>query len=178
MPDSKRVIVVDSLSKRFSLCGARIGCLLTCNEEIIAATLKIAQARLAAPTIEQFACAYMLDHIQEDYLASVRAEFQLRRDALYNALKQIPDVVIHKPEGAFYTVAQLPVSNAEDFASFLLSQFSYKMSTTFVAPAAGFYMQNSQGIQKARFAYVLNKGDIERAIEALAAGLEQYKQQH
>jgi aspartate aminotransferase len=178
VPDSKRVIVIDSLSKRFSLCGARIGCLLTCNEEIIAATLKIAQARLAAPTIEQFASAYMLDHIQEDYLARVRAEFQSRRDALYNALKEIPDIVIHKPEGAFYTVAQLPVSNAEDFASFLLSQFSYKMSTTFVAPAAGFYMQNSQGIQKARFAYVLNKGDIERAIEALAAGLEQYKQKH
>jgi aspartate aminotransferase len=175
VPNSKRVIVVDSLSKRFSLCGARIGCLLTCNEEIIAATLKIAQARLAAPTIDQFASAYMLDHIQDDYLERVRAEFRLRRDALYNALKKIPDVVIHKPEGAFYTIVQLPVSNAEDFASFLLSQFSYKMSTTFVAPAAGFYMQNSQGIQKARFAYVLNKGDIELAIEALAAGLVQYK---
>jgi aspartate aminotransferase len=177
VPNSKRVIVVDSLSKRFSLCGARIGCLLTCNEEVIAATLKIAQARLAAPTIDQFASAYMLDHIQDDYLERVRAEFQLRRDALYCALKKIPDVVIHKPEGAFYTIVQLPVNNAEDFASFLLSQFSYKMSTTFVAPAAGFYMQNSQGIQKARFAYVLNKGDIELAIEALAAGLVQYKKQ-
>jgi aspartate aminotransferase len=177
VPNSKRVIVVDSLSKRFSLCGARIGCLLTCNEEVIAATLKIAQARLAAPTIDQFASAYMLDHIQDDYLERVRAEFQLRRDALYRALKKIPDVVIHKPEGAFYTIVQLPVNNAEDFASFLLSQFSYKMSTTFVAPAAGFYMQNSQGIQKARFAYVLNKGDIELAIEALAAGLVQYKKQ-
>ena len=177
VPKSERVLVVDSLSKRFSLCGARIGCLLTSNEEVIAAALKIAQARLAAPTIEQFAAAHMLEHIKDDYLQGVRAEFQSRRDALYNALKQIPDVVIHKPEGAFYSVVQLPVSNAEDFASFLLSQFSYKMSTTFVAPAAGFYMQNSQGIQKARFAYVLNKGDIERAIEALAAGLKKYKQQ-
>ena len=177
VPESKRVIVVDSLSKRFSLCGARIGCLLTCNEEVIAATLKIAQARLAAPTIEQFAAAHMLEHIQDDYLEGVRTEFQSRRDALYNALKEIPDVVIHKPEGAFYTVVHLPVSDAEDFASFLLSQFSYKMNTTFVAPAAGFYMQNSQGIQKARFAYVLNKGDIKLAIEALAAGLEKYKKQ-
>ncbi len=176
VPDSQRVIVVDSLSKRFSLCGARIGCLLTCNEELIAAALKIAQARLAAPTIDQFAAAYMLDHIKDDYLEGVRNEFQMRRDALYNALKEVPDVVIHKPEGAFYAVVQLPVNNAEDFASFLLSQFSYKMSTTFVAPAAGFYMQNSQGIQKARFAYVLNRGDIELAIEALAAGLEKYKQ--
>ncbi|MBN1569318.1 MAG: pyridoxal phosphate-dependent aminotransferase [Acidobacteria bacterium] len=176
-PNSKRVIVVDSLSKRFSLCGARIGCLLTCNEEVIAATLKIAQARLAAPTIDQFAAAHMLEHIQEDYLEGVRSEFLLRRNALYDALKEIPDVVIHKPQGAFYTVVQLPVNNAEDFASFLLSQFSYKKTTTFIAPAAGFYMQNSQGIQKARFAYVLNKGDIELAIEALAVGLKQYKGQ-
>lgn len=176
-PDSKRVIVVDSLSKRFSLCGARIGCLLTCNEEVIAATLKIAQARLAAPTIDQFAAAHMLEHIQDDYLESVRNEFLSRRNALYNALKEIPDVVIHKPQGAFYTVVQLPVNNAEDFASYLLSQFSYKKRTTFVAPAAGFYMQNSQGIQEARFAYVLNKSDIELAIEALAAGLKQYKRQ-
>jgi aspartate aminotransferase len=144
---------------------------------VIAATLKIAQARLAAPTIDQFAAAHMLENIHDDYLESVRAEFLSRRNALYNALKEIPDVVMHKPQGAFYTVVQLPVNNAEDFASFLLSQFSYKKRTTFVAPAAGFYMQNSQGIQKARFAYVLNKNDIELAIEALAAGLKQYKRQ-
>lgn len=177
VPNSERVIVVDSLSKRFSLCGARIGCLLTCNEEVLAATLKIAQARLAAPTIDQFAAAHMLEHIQGDYLESVRSEFQSRRDVLYNALKEVPDVVIHKPEGAFYAVVKLPVNNAEDFAAFLLSQFSYKKRTTFIAPAAGFYMQNSQGIQKARFAYVLNKNGMELAIEVLAAGLRQYKQQ-
>jgi aspartate aminotransferase len=177
VPNSKRVIVVDSLSKRFSLCGARIGCLLTCNEEVLAATLKIAQARLAAPTIDQYAAAYMLEHINDDFLANVREEFQSRRDALYGALRQVPDVTIHKPEGAFYSVVQLPVNNAEDFATFLLSQFSYKMRTTFIAPAAGFYMQNNQGIQQARFAYVLNKGDIQEAIEALAAGLKQYQKQ-
>jgi aspartate aminotransferase len=173
-PNSERVIVVDSLSKRFSLCGARVGCLLTSNEEVLAATLKIAQARLAAPTIDQFASAYMLEHIQDDYLAQVRNEFRSRRDALYCGLKQIPDVTLHKPQGAFYTVVQLPVNNAEDFAAYLLAQFSCKKRTTFIAPAAGFYMQNSQGIQKARFAYVLNKSEIEGAIEVLAAGLEQY----
>ncbi len=176
VPNSERVIVVDSLSKRFSLCGARIGCLLTCNAEILAATLKIAQARLAAPTLEQFASAYMLDHIGDAYLESVRNEFWSRRDALYNALKAITGVAIHKPQGAFYSVVKLPVDNAEDFAAFLLSQFSHNKKTAFIAPAAGFYMQKGQGIQEARFAYVLNKSAIEEAIEAFAAGLEQYKE--
>jgi aspartate aminotransferase len=173
-PNSERVIVVDSLSKRFSLCGARIGCLLTCNQDVLATTLKIAQARLAAPTIEQFASAYMLEHIQDSYLEGVRNEFLSRRDGLYDALKKIPGVAMNKPKGAFYTVVNLPVPNAEDFAAFLLDRFSYNKKTTFFAPAAGFYMQNLQGIQKARFAYVLKKSEIEEAIEVLAAGLEQY----
>jgi aspartate aminotransferase len=176
VPNSKRVIVVDSLSKRFSLCGARIGCLMTCNEEILAATLKMAQARLAAPTIDQFAAAHMLKHIQDDYLARAREEFQSRRDALYYALKEIPKVELHKPMGAFYTVVQLPVVNAEEFAAYLLAQFSYKMRTTFIAPAAGFYMQSAQGIQRARFAFVLNRSEIEGAIETLSAGLKKYLQ--
>lgn len=176
VPESDLVIVVDSLSKRFSLCGARIGCLLTSNEDVIATALKIAQARLAAPTIDQFAAAYMLNRIQDDYLENVRKEFLLRRDALYHSLKQIPGVEAHKPMGAFYTVVGLPVENAEDFATFLLSQFSLNGKTTFIAPAAGFYMQNEQGLKKARFAYVLNKSEIEGAIEVLAAGLERYPQ--
>jgi aspartate aminotransferase len=176
-PSSKRVVVVDSLSKRFSLCGARIGCLLTNNEELLAKSLNIAQARLAAPTIDQYAAAYMLDHINDDYLEQARNEFQLRRDALYNALKKVQGVTVQKPKGAFYTVAQLPVADAENFASYLLAQFSYKKQTTFIAPAAGFYMQNSQGIQKARFAFVLKRSEIEDAIEAFAAGLVQYLQQ-
>lgn len=175
--NSERVIVVDSLSKRFSLCGARLGCLLTCNEEVLAASLKIAQARLAAPSIDQFAAAHMLEHIPDSFLQRVRQEFQSRRNTLYRALKEIPGVTVHKPQGAFYSVVQLPVNNAEDFAAFLLSKFSYKMSTTFIAPAAGFYMQNAQGIRQARFAYVLKSSEIEAAIEVLAAGLEKYLQQ-
>jgi len=174
VPDSPRVIVVDSLSKRFSLCGARIGCLLTCNQEVLAMTLKIAQARLAAPTIEQFASAYMLEHIPDDFLERVRNEFLARRDALYDALRKIPGIAMNKPRGAFYALVQLPVPDAEEFAAFLLDRFSYKKRTTFIAPAAGFYMQSAQGIQKARFAYVLKKSEIEEAIEVLAAGLEQY----
>lgn len=176
VPHSDRVIVVDSLSKRFSLCGARLGCLLTCNAQVLAATLKIAQARLAAPTIDQYAAAYMLEHVPDAYLEQVRQEFLLRRDTLYYALKQIPDVVIHKPKGAFYTVVQLPVDNAEDFAAFLLDGFSHNHKTTFIAPAAGFYMQSSQGMREARFAYVLQKSEIEEAIEVLAAGLKRYLQ--
>ena len=174
VPDSKRVIVVDSLSKRFSLCGARIGCLLTCNEEVLATTLNIAQARLAAPTIDQFAAAHMLEHVKPDYLENVRNEFLGRRDALHEALKQIPGVVAHKPKGAFYSLVALPVHNVEDFASFMLSQFSYQGKTTFIAPAAGFYMQNEHGVRKARLAYVLNKSDLEAAVEVLAAGLTAY----
>ncbi len=173
-PSSRRVVVVDSLSKRFSLCGARIGCLLTCNEEILAMSLKIAQARLAAPSIDQFAAAYMLGNIKDEFVEQTRNEFQSRRDALYHALKKIPGIEVHKPKGAFYTVVHLPVNNAEEFASFLLAQFSYKNSTTFIAPAAGFYMQSSEGVQQARFAFVLKKSEIEAAVEALAAGLVQY----
>jgi aspartate aminotransferase len=174
-PNNKRVIVVDSLSKRFSLCGARVGCLLTCNEEILRASLHIAQARLAAPTIDQFASAYMLDHISPGYLEGVISEFEERRDALYYSLKKVPGVTVHKPMGAFYTVVKLPVDNAEAFAAFMLAQFSYANRTTFIAPAAGFYMSHSQGLQQARFAFVLKKSEIENAIEALAAGLDQYR---
>ena len=174
-PNNRRVIVVDSLSKRFSLCGARIGCLLTSNEEFLATTLHIAQARLAAPTIEQFASAHMLEHINDNYLESVRNEFQSRRDAIYYALKAIPNVLVHKPKGAFYTVVRLPVDNAENFAAYMLSKFSYRDSTTFIAPAAGFYIQRSEGVQMARLAYVLKKEEIVKAIEALAAGLQHYQ---
>jgi len=173
-PESERVIVIDSLSKRFSLCGARIGCLITCNEEFIASSLKIAQARLAAPTMSQFAAAHMLENIGNDFLDCVRNEFQVRRDTLYAALKKIPGVAVHKPQGAFYTVVQFPVEDADDFAAYLLGEFSYKGKTTFIAPASGFYMQSAKGQQQARIAYVLNKQDIEGAVDVLAAGLENY----
>ena len=174
VPDSDRVIVIDSLSKRFSLCGARIGCLITSNEEFVAAALKIAQARLAAPTISQFAAAHMLENIGDDFLARVRSEFGARRDTLYAALKKIPGVIAHKPQGAFYTVVHLPVEDADAFAAYLLDTFSYSGQTVFVAPASGFYMQAAKGRQQARIAYVLNGRDIEAAITVLAAGIESY----
>jgi aspartate aminotransferase len=116
----------------------------------------------------------MLEHISDDFLEGVRREFCVRRETLYDSIRQIPDVVINKPQGAFYTLVHLPVPDTDDFAAFLLDSFSYKGATAFIAPAAGFYMQNEQGRQKARIAYVLKKSDIEGAVEALAAGLARY----
>ena len=174
VPDSNRVVVVDSLSKRFSLCGARIGCLITTNEQVLSAVLKIAQARLAAPTIEQVAAAHMLETIPDSYLEQVREEFLLRRNILDDALQKVPGVTASRPKGAFYTFVQLPVPDADAFAAFMLDKFSHKGKTTFIAPAAGFYMQSEQGRQKARLAYVLEKNSIEDAIEALAAGIREY----
>ncbi|NLF25708.1 MAG: pyridoxal phosphate-dependent aminotransferase [Deltaproteobacteria bacterium] len=173
-PRNERVIVVDSLSKRFSLCGARIGCLLTTNPEVLSVTLNIAQARLAAPTIEQFASAYMLDHIKDGYLEGVRREYQARRDTLYQALSSVPGISAHLPKGAFYVIVRLPVDDAERFAAFMLEDFSVNGRTTFIAPAAGFYMQNSKGRQEARLAYVLERPDIEEAVKVLEAGLQAY----
>jgi len=173
-PNSDRVIVIDSLSKRFSLCGARVGCLISSNTGVLASALKIAQARLAAPTMSQFAAAHMLENIKDDFLQGVIDEFRARRDALYTALKKIPGVIAQKPQGAFYTVVQLPVDNADHFAAYMLDKFSHDGKTTFIAPAAGFYMLGSQGLQQARVAYVLNEKDIVDAVAVLAAGLERY----
>lgn len=173
-PKNKRVIVIDSLSKRFSLCGARIGCLITCNEEVLATTLNIAQARLCAPTLEQIASAYMLNIIGDDYLEQVRTEYQDRRDVLVEAISQYPSMEIQRPKGAFYAIVKLPVDNSEEFASFMLSEFALNNRTTFVAPASGFYMQNSKGANKIRIAFVLAKPDIEEAVHVLGAGLEAY----
>jgi aspartate aminotransferase len=174
VPQSNRVVVVDSLSKRVSLCGARIGCLITTNEQVLAAVLKIAQARLAAPTIEQFAAAHMLENIPDSYFVDVRRKFAQRRDILDAALKRIPGVTAHKPKGAFYNFVRLPVNDAEDFAAFMLDKFSHNGKTTFISPGAGFYMQNERGRQEARLACVLEENSLENAVEALAAGLIQY----
>ena len=173
-PDNKRVIVVDSLSKRFSLCGARIGSLITANEELLAVTLNIAQARLAAPTLDQFAAAHMLKTIGDDYMETVRREYGERRNVLVDAVSAIPGVQISKPKGAFYAIVRLPVDNAENFASFMLADFTLDKKTTFVAPASGFYMQNGKGMNKIRIAFVLSQPDIKEAVRVLGAGLEKY----
>lgn len=169
-----RVIVVDSLSKRFSLCGARIGCLMTWHEEVRKTAFHIAQARLAAPTIEQHAAAQMLRNVAPSYVVEAKAEYLKRRDAASDALSSIPGVVVSAPEGGFYLLAKLPVDDAEDFASFMLTDFSFEGATTFVAPAAGFYMRREAGRSTIRIAFVLEESDTRQAIRVLGEGLKAY----
>jgi aspartate aminotransferase len=175
-PQDPRVVVVDSLSKRFSLCGARIGCMITWNEDVRRAAFHIAQARLAAPTIEQHAAAHMIRSVSSDYVAKAHAEYLSRRTAAVDALSRIPGVVAHAPEGGFYLLAKLPVSDAEDFAQFMLTDFSHEGATTFVAPAAGFYMHREAGQSTIRIAFVLKESDTRQAIRVLAEGLAAYAQ--
>lgn len=172
--NNEKIVILDSLSKRFSLCGARLGCMITTNPALYTTCLHFAQARLATATLEQVAATYMLEHIKDDFIQNVKKEYESRRDTLYQALQTIPDLVAHKPGGAFYTLVKLPVENAEDFATWLLDSFSYQNATTFVAPAAGFYLQPNRGKNEVRIAYVLNNEDIKTAVEILRRGLESY----
>jgi aspartate aminotransferase len=174
-PKDPHVIVVDSLSKRFSLCGARIGCMMTWNKELMQAAFHIAQARLAAPTIEQDAAAHMLRTTGDHYLTEAHAEYRRRRDAAVAALQAVPGVTAFVPKGGFYLLAQLPVEDAEDFAMFMLKDFNYEGATTFVAPAAGFYMHREMGRRTIRIAFVLNEEDTRKAIALLGKGLQAYK---
>ena len=173
-PHDPRMIVVDSLSKRFSLCGARVGCLLTWHKEVRQAAFHIAQARLAAASIDQFAAARMLDTIGPEYLRAAHAEYLGRRDVAVKALGQIPGVQTYAPQGGFYLLAKLPLDDADDFASFMLTDFSYEGATTFVAPAAGFYMRQGVGKSTIRIAFVLNQSDTDQAIRVLGEGIRAY----
>ena len=173
-PKDPRIIVVDSLSKRFSLCGARVGCLITWNQELMKAAFHIAQARLAAPTIEQMAAAHMLRSIGPNYLNVAIAEYRDRRNTAVAALRLLPGVETHAPAGGFYLVAKLPVVDAEEFATFMLTDFSFEGCTTFVAPAAGFYMHASSGKDMIRIAFVLNSKDTERAIRVMGEGIKAF----
>lgn len=177
-PQDPRIIVVDSLSKRFSLCGARIGCMMTWHREVRQAAFHIAQARLAAPSIDQIAAAEMLDRIAPDYLKAAHDEYRSRRDVAVAALSRIPGVRSYAPQGGFYVLAQLPVDDAESFASFMLTEFDHQGSTTFVAPAAGFYMRPNVGKSTIRIAFVLNRDDTEEAIRVLGEGIKAYQERN
>jgi aspartate aminotransferase len=168
------VIAVDSLSKRYSACGIRLGCLATRNAEVYQAALRMAQGRLSPPGLAQLV-ATGLAEVGQDYFDAVAAEYQTRRDVLYEGLTRIPGLFLRKPEGAFYFVARLPVDDAEEFARFLLADFAHQGTTVMVAPAAGFYATPGLGRDEVRIAYVLKRADLERAVEALAAGLAAYR---
>jgi aspartate aminotransferase len=168
------VIVVDSLSKRFSACGIRLGNLVSRNPEIISACLRMAQARLSAPGIAQ-RIALGARNLPPDYTAEVISEYQVRRDILFQGLREMPGVFLTQPEGAFYCVARLPVRDSEDFAEWLLRDFAHDGATVMVAPAEGFYATQGLGMNEVRIAYVLGEQSLRKALEALRAGLFEYR---
>ena len=167
----QNVMLLDSVSKRYSMCGARIGCIVSKNKEVMAALLKFAQSRLCSPVVEQIAAEAALDTPKE-YFAAVKAEYIHRRDVMIDLLNKIPGVFTPKPMGAFYTIARLPVDDAEKFAKWMLEEFNYNGETTMVAPAAGFYATPGRGTDEVRLAYVLKVEDIEHAIKCLEDGLK------
>jgi aspartate aminotransferase len=168
-----RAILVDSVSKRYSACGARVGCLVSRNRELMAAILKFGQARLCPPTVDQLAATAAVD-VPGSYFEHVRQEYMCRRDVVCAALAKIPGAVCHTPKGAFYVVAKLPIRDAEEFALFMLNEFSIDKETVMVAPADGFYATPGKGKDEVRIAYVLNCNDLLRAMNILAKGIEAY----
>ena len=174
---SERGIIVDSISKRFSACGARIGAVVSKNDEVIEAITKMAQARLCPPTIEQYGAQAVLMQLTEDYFRRMVEEYRRRRDATYEELMKIPGVVCEKPSGAFYIMAKLPLADGKDveqFAKFLLTDFEVDGKTVMVAPGPGFYATPGLGNTEIRIAYVLESEKMRDAIRILAAGLEKF----
>jgi aspartate aminotransferase len=169
-----RVIVADSISKRFSSCGARVGCLVSRNADVIRCVLKFCQGRSCAPVLEQVGARalYLMDSVA--YLKRVNDEYASRRDVLHSLLNEIDDVVCKKPEGAFYIMAKLPVDDAEKFVLWMLQNFALNGETTSGAPGEGFYATPGAGKDEVRLAYVLKKEDLLRAGALLKAGIEAY----
>lgn len=170
----EHVIVIDSESKRFSMCGIRLGALISRNKELLQAALKFAQARLSPVLISQVIAA-AAHQSPRQYLSEAQKKYEKRRDFVVEALNKIPGVFAPKPRGAFYCVASLPVEDAEDFAQWLLEEFSYEGNTLMVAPAAGFYSTPNAGKNQVRIAYVLDIPELEKAVKVLEEGLKAYQ---
>jgi len=169
----QHAVVIDSTSKRFSMCGIRVGCIISKNKELMATALKFAQARLSPPTFGQVAGEAAL-RTPKSYFEKVSLEYVQRRDLLIEGLNKIKGVICPKPKGAFYCIAQLPVDNSDKFAQWLLEEFDYKGKTLMVAPAAGFYSTPNTGNNQVRIAYVLNQEALSEAIICLKKALEIY----
>src|SRR5690554_5545077 len=170
---TEHAIMIDSVSKRFSMCGARIGCIVSKNKDLMNTAMKFAQARLSPPTYAQIASEAALDTPTE-YFTDVITEYKDRRDTLVNALTAIEGVEVSVPKGAFYCIAKLPVENAEDFAKWILESFDLDGETVMVAPAAGFYSTPGVGLNEVRLAYVLKKEDLIKSTEIIKAALRVY----
>jgi aspartate aminotransferase len=167
------VILIDSTSKRYSMCGIRVGALITRNRKVTESVLHFCQARLCAPAIGQIAAEAALD-TPDEYFNEIHREYQERRDCLIEGLNKIKGVFCPMPKGAFYTIAKLPVDNAENFAKWILDAFEYEKQTVMLAPASGFYHTEGRGTDEVRIAYVLKKPDLINAIECLKYALEKY----
>ena len=167
------VIMIDSVSKRYSMCGARIGAMISKNKEIMNAALKFGQARLSPPTVDQIAAEAALNTPQS-YFDDVVSEYVKRRDIMVDGLNAIPGVFCPKPSGAFYCVAKFPVDDAEKFCQWLLEDFSFEGQTVMMAPANGFYSTKGAGQQEARIAYVLNQDALRNAVKCLEEALKVY----
>jgi aspartate aminotransferase len=172
----QHAIMIDSVSKRYSMCGARIGCIVSKNKEFMATALRFAQARLSPPTYAQIASEAALD-TPDTYFEEVNLEYRERRDVLVKELQKISGVKVSSPKGAFYCVVELPVTDADDFAKWLLEKFNDENETVMVAPASGFYSTKGKGKNQVRIAYVLKKEDLIRAIEIIKLALDKYKSQ-
>ena len=169
----QNVILVDSVSKRYSECGVRIGALISRNKEVISSALKFAQARLSPPGLGQIAGEASIDTGNE-YFIAVNREYTMRRNFMVDALNKIPGVYCPKPKGAFYALVKLPVDDSDKFAQWLLEEFEFKNQTVMVAPASGFYSTPGSGKNEVRIAYVLNVDDLKNAIETLSEALKVY----
>ena len=169
-----RCILTDSVSKRYSLCGARIGCIVSKNKEVMANVLKLAQGRLSAPELEQYACAEVIEK-ENEFIKFAKEEFKRRIDAGIEVLRESKDIIYFKPQGAFYTMLKLPVENAEDFSVFLLKEFDMEGKTSMVAPGDGFYSTKGKGKDEVRISFVYEKEKMVEAIKIILEGLKKYK---
>ena len=168
-----RVIMIDSVSKRFSACGARIGCIAIKNKEFLAEVMKLCQGRLSVSAVEQVGAAALYS-TPKSYLQEVNKEYKMRRDVLYHGLKEIDGVVCHEPKGAFYTMVKLPVDNSEKFIIWMLQNFDINGETTMAAPGSGFYAEPGMGLDEVRMAYVLKSEDLKKALNILKHALAAY----
>ncbi len=167
------VILLDSISKRYSACGARIGAMICKNKEVMSAALKFAQARLSPPSYGQIGAEAALE-TPKSYFEEVKAEYIARRDFVIENINKIPGVFCPKPSGAFYCIAKLPIDNADKFCQWLLEEFNFNKETVMLAPATGFYSTPGAGTDEVRIAYVLNKADLKNALNCLAEALKVY----
>ena len=174
MPEiEQNAIMIDSVSKRYSMCGARIGCIVSKNKEVMATAMKFAQARLSPPTFAQIASEAALDTPQS-YFDEVITEYRDRRDTLVHELNKIEGVKVAVPKGAFYCIAELPIDNADKFAQWLLETYDFEGETVMVAPAAGFYSTKGVGLNQVRIAYVLKKADLIKSVQILKEAIAVY----